>query len=239
MGYASKAGRAIASSTNPRAQAVCQRCGIWYNRDQLSNQTQWRGAALLPLNLYVCQNCLDRPQEQLRSIVVPADPIPIYWPLTEPFSYDEGGNSPVYGQPTGLIQDAVQPYNGAIQKAYRVPIQLLSVTSNGSNTITVTCSSPHNLVTADPYSNQIAVEGLAVNGADGFYSVTVTGAMSFTYTTYSLIPGGSLLTSTTLMITCYVGLPYNTPTIPQVGPVPGGVPYGVWDESFWNESIWG
>ena len=89
MSYASKAGRARTDPSNPRAFAVCNRCGIWTNRYKLINQQEWRGAALMPTYVFVCPECWDVPQEQLRAIVVPADPVPIKNPRTEPFVDDE------------------------------------------------------------------------------------------------------------------------------------------------------
>jgi hypothetical protein len=40
----------------------------------LSWQFDWAGAALINKRLLVCNNCTDTPQQQLRSIVLPADP---------------------------------------------------------------------------------------------------------------------------------------------------------------------
>ena len=89
MGYASKAGRARVSSTRPAAQAVCDRCAIWYNHVDLRWQHEWRGTSLQNIRLLVCRRCLDRPQQQLRAIIIPADPIPVRNPRTEPFEEDE------------------------------------------------------------------------------------------------------------------------------------------------------
>lgn len=86
MAYASRAGRARVSASNPEAFAVCQRCGIWYNRVDLANQMAWRGTALLPTWLFVCKRCYDTPNEQDRVFVPPADPIPILLPFPEDFS---------------------------------------------------------------------------------------------------------------------------------------------------------
>jgi hypothetical protein len=83
----------------------------------------------------------------------------------------------------------------------------------GTNVITVTFSSPHGLNTND----QIAVQGLTNNNADGIYSVTVTTATAFTYQVNSAIPAGGLLQGTTLMVTALVGLPYNYNQIPLTG----------------------
>ena len=89
MAYASRSGRARVSPTNPQAFGVCDSCGMWYNRCDLRNQVEWRGASLLPLYLYKCNQCYDVPQEQLRAITIPADPIPIIQPRVEPFLADE------------------------------------------------------------------------------------------------------------------------------------------------------
>jgi len=89
MAYASKAGRAYASVTRPRAFAVCDRCGIWTFHDRLKWQYQWQGTSLQNIRLLVCARCLDRPQQQLRAIIIPADPVPIQNPRTEPFESDE------------------------------------------------------------------------------------------------------------------------------------------------------
>ena len=77
MGYASQAGRARTSSSNPQAHAICDRCGFRYNWVDLKWQYDWRGASMQNLRLLVCDDCYDVPQEQLRAIVVPADPTPI------------------------------------------------------------------------------------------------------------------------------------------------------------------
>jgi len=79
-------GRGRVSSTSPRALAVCQRCGFTWNRTKLTDQQQWGGNKLQALNLWVCPPCLDVPQIQLRSIIIPPDPVPVYLPFPEPYS---------------------------------------------------------------------------------------------------------------------------------------------------------
>jgi hypothetical protein len=39
--------------------------------------------------ILVCDTCYDEPQEQLRAIVLPADPVPIINPRVEPYAWDE------------------------------------------------------------------------------------------------------------------------------------------------------
>lgn len=89
MSYASRAGRAKTSSRNPRAKGVCDRCGIWYNHDHLQFQFDWAGTSLVNKQILVCKRCLDKPQQQLRAIILPADPVPIRNPRPEYFDEEE------------------------------------------------------------------------------------------------------------------------------------------------------
>ena len=89
MAYASQSGRAFTDPNNPRAFAVCDRCAIWYNHHQLRWQYDWAGASLINKRILVCDTCYDDPQEQLRAIVLPADPTPIINPRVEPYAWDE------------------------------------------------------------------------------------------------------------------------------------------------------
>jgi hypothetical protein len=104
------------------------------------------------------------------------------------------------------------PYNGAVQRPYGVALPILSVTSDGSCTVTVTCYAVHNLHTP----NQIAAAGLTYGPANGFYSITVLTATAFSYQTYAPIPAQSLLAPTSRIITCLVGLPLGYTTIPKI-----------------------
>lgn len=243
MAYASISGRARTSSSNPQAHAICDRCGFRYNRVDLNWQYDWRGAALQNVRILVCNTCMDTPQEQLRAIVVPADPVPIDQPRTQDFAKaetnyqtitapptidpvtgipipgtttlttEDGKNlltQPI-GEPAGIDQSAVMPLEGTTH--YRVKLYPLSVSSLGSDQITVTFASAHGLSTND----QIVVEGLSNPDATGAYSITVTTATAFTYQTNVAIPAGALLTGTTLMVTANIGLPYGFDQLPQTG----------------------
>lgn len=243
MSYASQSGRAKTSATNPQAHAICDRCGFRYNHAELKWQYDWRGAMIQNIKILVCDTCYDTPQEQLRSIVVPADPTPIinarvqdfetaetnYQTVSAPPTIDPQTGIPIppstnlqtqngqqlttqpYGPPVGLTQPSVMPLKGTTQYAVKLPV--LSVSSNGTTTITVTCSAVHNLSTND----QISVEGVSNTKACGFYSVTVTSATAFTYETGPTVPAAALVTPTTRIITASVGLPYGYTQIPQVG----------------------
>jgi len=86
MGYASKLGRARVSSRNPQAAGVCDRCGGVYNHVDLAFQYDWAGATMIKKNLLVCHTCMDTPQQQLRSIILPGDPPPIMNPRPENYA---------------------------------------------------------------------------------------------------------------------------------------------------------
>ena len=107
MAYASQSGRARTNPTNPQAHAICDRCGFRYNHVNLRWQYDWRGASLMNIRLLVCNTCYDSPQEQLRAIVVPADPMPIDQPRIQDFVTAESNTRVTSGQntvntPTGI-----------------------------------------------------------------------------------------------------------------------------------------
>lgn len=89
MAYASQSGRARTSASNPQAHAICDRCGFRYNWVDLRWQYDWRGAAMQNIRILVCKQCYDKPQEQLRAIVVPADPTPIVNARVQDFASTE------------------------------------------------------------------------------------------------------------------------------------------------------
>lgn len=243
MGYASKAGRARISTTSPSALGVCGRCGIWYNRIDLRNQIAWRGNTLQATYIFVCNRCYDTPNEQLRAIALPADPVPIAFPQIEPFLADETDYrvtaappliDPVTGIPipqgdtlVTLAGDnrTTQPLGrpaGIAQaatqpqydgKQYGPTLAILSLISDGFYTITATCSAPHGLVT----NSQINVQGATVNRADGAYSVTVGNPMTFTYTTQNTVTMGNILAGNTRIWSIYVGLPRGYDELPKTG----------------------
>lgn len=85
-------GRANVDRHDPRAWAICDMCGFLYNRVALRWQYEWAGNRLVNQNMLVCEPCYDKPQEQLRVIVLPADPEPIGNPRPEEYSIN---NNPV------------------------------------------------------------------------------------------------------------------------------------------------
>lgn len=101
MGYGSQAGRARTNPKNPEAHAICDRCSFRVNFVDLRVQFEWRGPILGPIGkIYVCDRCYDTPQEQLRAITLPADPVPIIDARPELYPQDSidymGWGSPQY-----------------------------------------------------------------------------------------------------------------------------------------------
>lgn len=104
-------GRASVDPRYPRAWAACDRCGFLYNHEKLQWQYQWVGVSLKNEYLLVCSGCLDVPQEQLRTVVYPPDPIPIM--NARPMNYVSADNamSPLGASPLPDVRDYWQYSN--------------------------------------------------------------------------------------------------------------------------------
>lgn len=87
-------GRARVRARSPQAQGVCDRCGMTFTHSDLRWQFQWAGVQLQNLQILVCHKCLDVPQIQLRTIILPPDPVPIMNPRPEQYQVE----SPSYVQ---------------------------------------------------------------------------------------------------------------------------------------------
>lgn len=88
-------GRASISARQPRALGVCDRCNFLLNHDRLVWQYEWRGPRLQNIRLLVCESCYDKPQEQLRTIVLPPDPVTIQNARPEAYASDDNPLSPL------------------------------------------------------------------------------------------------------------------------------------------------
>jgi len=106
MAYASISGRARTSARNPQAHAICDLCGFRFNHVDLRWQYDWAGSSLINKRKLVCNRCYDVPQEQLRAIVIPADPVPIVQPRLEYFLTNETDVRMLSGQ------DTIDPVTG-------------------------------------------------------------------------------------------------------------------------------
>ncbi len=74
-------GRARIDPMAPQALGICDRCGFQYNLRDLDWQWGWNGPNLINLHILVCEECMDDPSDQLRSIVLPIPPT--IWPSVD------------------------------------------------------------------------------------------------------------------------------------------------------------
>ncbi len=81
--------RADTDATNPRAWATCDRCGFITNAYKLHWQFEWKGTRTENIRILVCETCLDVPQRQLGTIILPPDPLPVMNARPEQYDIDE------------------------------------------------------------------------------------------------------------------------------------------------------
>lgn len=65
---------------NPQALGICDYTGFVHLRKDLVKQMQWAGDALVWTGLYVGKDYLDKPDPQLRTPILPVDPVPVKEP---------------------------------------------------------------------------------------------------------------------------------------------------------------
>lgn len=118
-------GRARVSATNPQAFAICQRCGFLYNHVSLKWQYEYGGAGLINLRILVCNDCYDTPQAQFKAVIVPADPVPIQFPLSQDYVDAEAN----YRITTG--QNTIDPITGL-----PIPGNTIRITQNNETRTT-------------------------------------------------------------------------------------------------------
>lgn len=66
-----------------------------YNHDQLRWQYEYGGMRLLNLRFLVCEPCYDLPQIQLRTILIPPDPVPVEYAVPEIYTETDNPVSPI------------------------------------------------------------------------------------------------------------------------------------------------
>jgi hypothetical protein len=131
MGFSSLSGRARTSASSPQAHAICDRCGFRYNHASLRWQYDWRGSMMQNIRILVCSDCYDCPQEQLRSIVIPPDPVPVLNPRIQDFVTAETDYRTTSGQNT------VDPTTGI-----PIPGNVERITQDDNNRVTQQTGEP-------------------------------------------------------------------------------------------------
>lgn len=96
-------GRASVSPTYPQPHGVCDRCGARYLHKDLRWSMDWRGPRIQNLRFLVCESCWDMPQQSgQRTIILPADPVPIQNPRPEMYVADSQPLSALGANPSPL-----------------------------------------------------------------------------------------------------------------------------------------
>lgn len=108
MGLGDIHGRARVSPRQPRAFAVCDYCGEWWQRVQLINQYEWYGDVLQDTGFRACPRCVSLPQPQLKPVILPPDPVPIVDPRIEVYSIpaDQAVNHTAASQASARINNS-------------------------------------------------------------------------------------------------------------------------------------
>ena len=236
MGYASRSGRARTNPSNPQAHAVCDRCGFRYNFVDLREQMEWRGAALMNIKILVCSNCLDTPQEQLRAIVVPADPTPIVNARVQDFTLASSDSRVTSGQNTTDPRTGIPVPGGntritqtndvrSTQQTGEAPFgtnqlpgtdpnavtyrTVSNATNNGSGLIRLTINTTNGMIT----NQRVVIQEVGGVPANGNWAITVIDAsnidlQSSTFSgTYT--SGGYVINNPSL--------PYGFAQVPRTG----------------------
>ena len=98
-------GKERINARKPVGFRVCDRCGTQYSRDALRWQYAWQGSSLQNLRLLVCPPCLDKPNPQLRTYVVPPDPLPFMNPRPELDAGWPMETGPIYDTRGRVVRD--------------------------------------------------------------------------------------------------------------------------------------
>jgi hypothetical protein len=96
--------RARVDPQDPSAWAECDLCGNLWNRRALTFQYEWAGTHLYNTGSLRCPKCIDVPQEQLRTILLPPDPPPILNARVTNFAFEERTPLLAQQQPTSPKQ---------------------------------------------------------------------------------------------------------------------------------------
>lgn len=83
MGNFAPKGHAHVDPQHPAAFAICDMCGFMYNHRDLKWEVQIAGTQTRRTGFLVCPTCWDKPNPNMRVVVLPADPVPILNPRPE------------------------------------------------------------------------------------------------------------------------------------------------------------
>lgn len=180
-------GRAFVNPTSPRAFGICDRCGFLYNHHRLRWQFDFQGPVLQNLRFLVCDTCYDRPQEQNKPVIIPADPVPIANARPMDYTTAETDWRVTQNSNIRITQDDLPR---VVQSSQWQSFPTLTTAGTGT-VATVTYSGPVIAI-----GTTITITGVVPNLYNGSFIVTASsaGSVSFASTaTGSQITAGSLI----------------------------------------------
>lgn len=201
MAYASKEGRARINSRSPEAAGQCDRCGFLYSFSHLRWQMDYSGAGIYNKRILVCEKCYDTPQQQLKVIVIPPDPLPVLNARPPDYVTAETNYRVTSGQNTIDPVTGIPIINGDILGAY-------TYTSNNGSIETETHTG---LIELENLQEQL---GLEAEGDKSIY-LRVTQQTGEPPGGYNTSPG----TNFQVPGNDDPGLPYENDVVPKTGPL--------------------
>jgi hypothetical protein len=100
-------GFARVNARNPRAFGICDTCGYQFNLCELVDQVEYQGNNITKTGFLVCtRTCNDKPQPQLRSPILPNDPVPMKNPRVETYAGPQGFGLANSGDPASSATPA-------------------------------------------------------------------------------------------------------------------------------------
>lgn len=171
-------GRVEVDARWPRAKAVCDRCGFLYNLDKLNWQFQWAGTKLQNLRILVCDPCLDKPQPQLRTIMLPPDPVAVINPRPENYTTTDNPLSTIAisaivgnGDAIGSFSNLNSAFDGNTNKNSRFCAFVPNSVVGYSNTLGKNWGAPTQPVAAAASSQTYNVSSFTITAPyDGKFS---------------------------------------------------------------------
>lgn len=95
MSIFSQQGRYVATDMmKPEPVGVCDRTGFLFKLSEMPFQYQYRGNALVNLNIRVAERYLDKPSEFLRPPLIGPDPVPPRNPRPTHYAQQNSGGVP-------------------------------------------------------------------------------------------------------------------------------------------------
>jgi hypothetical protein len=178
-------GRATVNGNAPSAFARCDRCGFIYNHKSLQFQFDYRGPRLTNLRILVCQPCYDKPQPQLKPLMITQDPLPVINARPEDYDYANNDYRTTENGEYRITQGG-DDFIGSVTISGNV-LTVLSVTAGS---ITLDQTTPVVTLTGNGLFTPTLVTGyLTGTGGIGTYTISTSQNIPIPTTVYGSFDG--------------------------------------------------